>query len=70
MPTMLERHLTARISSHLRTFRLVVLGGARQTGKTTLVNELLRLPATFSFDDPAVLEAATRDPIVWRADRR
>lgn len=46
-------------------FRLVVLGGARQTGKSTLVDELLDLPpsARFTLDDPGVRKLATEDPI-------
>ncbi|MBY8853371.1 hypothetical protein K7G98_36130, partial [Saccharothrix sp. MB29] len=38
---------------------------ARQTGKTTLVRELLDLPghAWFSFDDEAVLARAADDPV-------
>lgn len=49
----------------LASFRLVVLGGARQTGKTTLVRELLGLPgqARYSFDDESLLQRATADPV-------
>jgi uncharacterized protein len=49
----------------LGSFRVVLLGGARQTGKTTLVRDLIELPerAWFSFDDEAVLARATDDPI-------
>jgi len=61
--SIIERHLVSRVREHLETFRVVVLDGARQTGKTTLVREILRFPATFTFDDPAVLSAATTDPV-------
>ena len=37
----LARHLTARVAEMIASFRVVVLGGARQTGKTTLVRSLL-----------------------------
>ncbi|HEX5400845.1 MAG TPA: ATP-binding protein [Pseudonocardiaceae bacterium] len=49
----------------LESFRVVLLGGARQTGKTTLVRGLLDLPghAWFSFDDQAVLARAADDPV-------
>ena len=49
----------------LSSFRIVLLGGARQTGKTTLVRDLLSLPghAWFSFDDEAVLARAIDDPV-------
>ena len=61
----MARHATARVQDLLSGFRLVVLGGARQTGKTTLVRDLLGLSetATFSLDDPAVLARAVDDPI-------
>ncbi|MGH3852830.1 MAG: ATP-binding protein [Pseudonocardiaceae bacterium] len=54
-----------RLEELLRTFRIVLLGGARQTGKTTLVRDLLDLPATswFSLDDEATLRRATDDPV-------
>jgi predicted AAA+ superfamily ATPase len=48
----------------LAAFRLVVLGGARQTGKSTLVADLLGFPASawFTLDDAAVRRRATEDP--------
>ncbi len=61
----LERNATQRVRELLSAFRLVVLGGARQTGKTTLVRDLLGLPADaqFSFDDEALLRRAVADPV-------
>lgn len=58
------RSATASVSDLLSAFRLVLLGGARQTGKTTLVRELLDLPASarISLDDPATLRSALHDP--------
>ncbi len=49
----------------MRTFRIVLFGGARQTGKTTLLRDLLDLPATsrFSLDDEAVRRCAIDDPV-------
>jgi predicted AAA+ superfamily ATPase len=44
--------LTARLSAQQR--RLIVLTGARQTGKTTLVRHLFPNHAYISFDDPVV----------------
>jgi hypothetical protein len=63
--SLLARHATDRVRDLLGAFRLVAVGGARQTGKTTLVRDLLGLPAsaTFSFDDPAVLARAVEDPV-------
>ncbi len=61
----LERNATQRVRELLSGFRLVVLGGARQTGKSTLVRDLLGLPADaqFSFDDEALLRRAVVDPV-------
>jgi predicted AAA+ superfamily ATPase len=61
----LARHLTARVAELVGSFRVVVLGGARQTGKTTLVRSLLDLPdgSRFTFDDEATLRRATEDPV-------
>lgn len=60
-----QRHAAARVTELLGSFRVVLLGGARQTGKTTLVRELIKLPerAWFSFDDEAALARAVDDPI-------
>jgi len=61
----LARHITARVAEMIGSFRVVVLGGARQTGKTTLVRSLLDLPegARFTFDDEATLRRAIEDPV-------
>ncbi|MGH8922619.1 MAG: ATP-binding protein, partial [Actinomycetes bacterium] len=61
----MNRNAARQVSELLGVFRLVVLGGARQTGKTTLVRELLGLPsqARYSFDDESLLRRATDDPI-------
>ncbi len=58
------RSAATSVSELLSAFRLVLLGGARQTGKTTLVRELLDLPASarISLDDPATLRRALEDP--------
>ncbi len=60
----LERNATQRVGELLSAFRLVMLGGARQTGKSTLVRDLLGLPAhaQFSFDDEARVRLAGEDP--------
>lgn len=53
--------MAPRVGELLGSFRIVILGCARQTGKTTL----LQLPgsAWLNFDDPAVLERAVDDPV-------
>jgi uncharacterized protein len=62
---LVRRNSAARLRELLDSFRIVLLGGARQTGKTTLARDLLRLPghAWFSFDDEAVLARAVDDPV-------
>lgn len=65
MSQLLDRNALPRLRELLAAFRIVILGGARQTGKTTLVADLLGLPARaqFSFDDPATLARAVADPV-------
>ncbi|MGH7251836.1 MAG: AAA family ATPase, partial [Nitrospiraceae bacterium] len=64
MSTLLPRHLTTEVVRVLRSFPVVVLTGARQTGKSTLIRELL--PSSMreyrTLDDIDVLERAERDP--------
>ncbi len=62
---MIRRHLTGQLLQALEDTPAVLINGARQTGKSTLV----RLPELeeqgrqyLTFDDPGVLEAAKRDP--------
>lgn len=65
MSALVQRNVASRVTELLSSFRIVLLGGARQTGKTTLVRDLLDLPAHawFSFDDEAVLARASEDPV-------
>jgi predicted AAA+ superfamily ATPase len=65
MSQLLDRNVLPRLRELLTAFRIVILEGARQTGKTTLAAELLGLPARaqFSFDDPATLARAVADPV-------
>jgi predicted AAA+ superfamily ATPase len=63
--SLIERNAAPRLRELLQSFRVVLLGGARQTGKTTLARDLLELPeqAWFSFDDPSILDRAVHDPV-------
>jgi uncharacterized protein len=63
--SLLQRNLGPRVHELLQSFRAVVLDGARQSGKTTLVRDLLDLPTTarFTFDDEATLQRALDDPV-------
>jgi predicted AAA+ superfamily ATPase len=70
--TILPRLLTASVTRVARTMPVVVVTGARQTGKSTLVRELLpgRRPY-YSLDDLDVRAQAERSPgeLVERAER-
>jgi predicted AAA+ superfamily ATPase len=62
---MIHRHLTELILDALADTPAVLVNGARQTGKSTLVQsaELTRQGRQYlTFDDPGVLAAAKRDP--------
>jgi predicted AAA+ superfamily ATPase len=62
---MIRRHLATQLSGALSDTPAVLINGARQTGKSTLVQSSdLPGPARryLTFDDPGVLSAATNDP--------
>jgi len=60
----LPRRLTAAVAEALAGFPVVVVTGARQTGKSTLIHELLKTPRRqyHSLDDIDVLERAEAEP--------
>jgi hypothetical protein len=62
---MIQRHITEHILQALADTPVVLVNGARQTGKSTLVQsaELTGHGRQYlTFDDPGVLAAARRDP--------
>jgi predicted AAA+ superfamily ATPase len=62
---MLRRHITARVLQALADTPMALVNGARQTGKSTLVQspELTGQGRQYlTFDDPGVLAAAHHDP--------
>ncbi len=62
---MLQRHLAHSIRTAMADTPVVVVNGARQTGKSTLLQSLAQAdnPARYvTLDDPAALAAATGDP--------
>lgn len=62
---MYERNLEPTLLAALSDSPVVFLNGARQTGKSTLVQKIARGPHParyFTFDDMDVLSAAKRDP--------
>jgi len=67
---MLARHLTSRLLQALQRSPVVLLQGARQTGKSTLVQWLSahgHKARYLTFDNSATLAAATRDPEAFLA---
>ncbi|WP_428121178.1 ATP-binding protein [Candidatus Poriferisodalis sp.] len=67
---MVERRVEPVLRRALDTFRIVVLQGPRQSGKTTLARQITNGGTFLSLDDPAVLSLAVDDPIGFIADRR
>jgi predicted AAA+ superfamily ATPase len=62
---MIKRHITSSLLAALSDSPVVLLHGARQTGKSTLVQHIAATdhPARYlTFDDATVLSAATADP--------
>ena len=70
--TQINRHMRPRLEEALNAFRVVLLHGARQSGKTTLA----RLVAAeqggdyASLDDEATLQAALADPLTFLSELR
>ncbi|HLB41395.1 MAG TPA: ATP-binding protein [Gammaproteobacteria bacterium] len=63
---MYKRHIMPSLLAALADTPVVFLNGARQTGKSTLVQEINHKehPARYlSFDDPTILMAAKNDPV-------
>ncbi len=62
-----NRTIEARVRDSLRAFRVVSLTGARQVGKTTLVQRLCREEGRtyVSLEDPVARAAAQADPDAW-----
>ena len=62
---MLRRHIVDRLTDALTDTPVVLINGARQTGKSTLVQspELAGQGRQYlTFDDPSIMAAAMRDP--------
>lgn len=62
--TPLPRHLTETVARALKAFPVVILTGARQTGKSTLIRELLPESSRDyrTLDDIDLLDLAEREP--------
>jgi len=63
--THIKRHLKPRILEALQDTRIVVIQGARQVGKTTLVREIVEEVGgrLVTFDDEQIRSAAQADPV-------
>ncbi len=61
---MLKRWVADQVKEALDGFRVGVVNGPRQSGKTTLVRQVAEElgGSYFSLDDPAVLSVAREDP--------
>lgn len=64
---MYKRHILRELEQCLKVFPAVLLTGARQSGKTTLVDELAAKGGYYSvtLDDDTTLASALRDPSGW-----
>lgn len=62
---MLARRAESIVAEALIDTRVVLVAGARQVGKSTLVTRLVDLPRAqlLTLDDPATLDAARSDPV-------
>lgn len=62
---LIERHLRPLVEEQLADFRVVLINGPRQAGKTTLLRQLhANLGGTcYSLDRAADLQAARDDPV-------
>lgn len=59
----IERHITARLEKLLQSFPCVVVTGARQVGKSTLLRHLFQQSRDYVVFDPVVdIENARQDP--------
>lgn len=62
-PGVIERHLLRVAEESLRGFRVTVINGPRQSGKTTLAKQLVEGAGSYwSLDDESVRAAARLDP--------
>lgn len=65
MITHIKRHMKPRVLEALQDTRIVVIQGARQVGKTTLVREIVEEVGgrLVTFDDEPIRSAAQADPV-------
>ena len=59
---LIPRHLTAKVARTLQTSRVINIVGPRQTGKTTLVRDMLQTARFLSLDDEGLFSSLGLDP--------
>ncbi|MBW2258142.1 MAG: ATP-binding protein [Deltaproteobacteria bacterium] len=69
MPIYLRRHLASRLREFLGQFPVVLLLGARQVGKTTLLENELEGWRKVDLEDAATHEIVAADPALFLRDR-
>lgn len=71
IPSQVDRHIQPTLERSLNAFRVVVLHGARQSGKTTLARLVAqkRHGAYVSLDDDLTRHAALSDPLTFLQNR-
>ncbi|MBI3508441.1 MAG: ATP-binding protein [Chlamydiia bacterium] len=64
---MLKRNIVPELQAYLKLMPVVLLTGARQTGKTTLIQSITEHSSIplYTFDDEFTLSNAKRDPSGW-----
>jgi predicted AAA+ superfamily ATPase len=67
--TYLPRHLTGRLRLYLAQFPAVLLLGARQVGKTTLLRHELKGFTPYDLEDVGTAERVATDPSLFLRDR-
>lgn len=70
MPELVSRRVTGHAEEFLDAFRVVIVNGPRQSGKTTLLRQLNggREGTYLTLDDGSLRSAAQADPAVFIAD--
>ena len=62
MSTYYKRELESLLKKALKQFPVILITGARQTGKSTLLQHLLKKYTYVTLDDPIIREKAKKDP--------
>src|SRR5256884_5832289 len=66
--TLIPRHLTEKLASTLRTTRVINIVGPRQTGKTTLVRDMVEAARFLDLDDESLFASLALDPYGQRRE--